>query len=55
MWKIKYTRENELFLGNELCDCWDGNKTMSSSVEKNVENRFFQLAPSINLRSTFDQ
>jgi hypothetical protein len=51
-WKVKFLHESSLFKGNELCDCWDGNTTMSSSVEKNVENRFFQLRD-INLAVSF--
>jgi hypothetical protein len=50
--KVKFLHESALFLGNELCDCWDGNATMSSSVEKNVENRFYQL-DGLNLSVSF--
>jgi hypothetical protein len=51
-WKVKYLRESELFKGNELCDCWDGNSTMSSSIEKNIENRYYVL-DNLNLRVSF--
>lgn len=44
LWKELYMWSSRLMGGNEMCDCWRGNRTFNAKAALNqIENRFFRL------------